>query len=183
MLEKEQNLIEEAQNGQEAAFGQLYDHYMPRIYRFIYLKIDNRAEAEDLAHETFLSAWKNIHSYKSQGFPFSSWLYQIARNKVIDRYRTHKANLSLEEMDEEALGVVASTAEYSLDTALSLEKVQKGLKALTHEQQDVLIMRFVEELSPKEIAEAIGKNEGAVRVIQHRALNALKKYFEEEHEV
>ena len=93
MLESEKVYIKKAKSGNQEAFGALYDHYLPSIYRFILLKVSNRAEAEDLSHEVFLSAWKNIPGYKDKGFPFSSWLYQIARNAVIDFYRTSKKNI------------------------------------------------------------------------------------------
>ena len=100
MLEEEKSLIKKARAGNTKAFGNLYDHYLPQIYRFILLKVRRKSEAEDLAHEVFLSAWKNIGNYADQGFPFSSWLYQIAKNAVIDFYRTSKNNLPVEMVDE-----------------------------------------------------------------------------------
>lgn len=174
MLDSEKNLIERAKKGEMEPFGHLYDHYVAPIYRFVLVKVNNKAEAEDLTHDVFLSAWQNIKSYKHKGFPFSSWLYQIARNKVIDHYRTRKAHTSFENLDENLLKVVG-VAENRLETILEVEKVKQAIAQLSPEQQDVIIMKFVEDLSNEEIAGALKKSEGAVRLLQHRAINNLKE--------
>lgn len=176
MLEDEIKLILAAKQGESASFDKLYSHYLPPIYRFIYMKVSHREEAEDLTHEVFLSAWLNIPHYEPQGFPFSSWLYQIARNRVIDHYRTKKPQTSLDDgsVDAELIKTVSRLDE-KLDDSLDLEIIRQAIKKLTHDQQDVLLMRFMEDLSHQEIAAAINKSAGAVRLIQHRALNELKK--------
>lgn len=174
MLEAEYNLIEQAKKGEVEPFGKLYDHYIAQIYRFVLVKVNNRAEAEDLTHDVFLSAWQNIKGYKHKGFPFSSWLYQIARNKVIDHYRTKKANTSFENLDENLLKVVG-VVENRLEKVLQIEHVKGAISQLSPEQQDVVIMKFVEDLSNDEIAKALSKTEGAVRLLQHRAVNNLKE--------
>ena len=174
MLEGEQNLIRRAKKGEKECFGQLYDHYISPIYRFVLVKVNGRAEAEDLTHEVFLSAWQNLRGYKHQGHPFSSWLYQIARNKVIDHYRTKKNHASFDNLDEDILKI-AGVAEERMDTVLDLEKVLEAIARLSQEQQDVVIMKFVEDLSNDEIAQALKKSEGAVRLLQHRAINNLKQ--------
>ena len=102
MLEGEENLIKGASRGNTNDFDTLYSHYVAPIYRFIYMKVTHRQEAEDLTHEVFLSAWQNITRYKSRGFPFSSWLYQIARNRVIDHYRLRKPNVGLDSIESNA---------------------------------------------------------------------------------
>ncbi|OGY62447.1 MAG: hypothetical protein A2745_03175 [Candidatus Harrisonbacteria bacterium RIFCSPHIGHO2_01_FULL_44_13] len=173
MLTDENNIIKQAQAGEAGAFGQLYDHYISPIYRFILLKVGNKHEAEDLCHEVFLSAWQNISGYIPRGFPFSSWLYQIARNSVIDYYRTKKNNLSLEGLDEDFVRV-SSAAEDNLDFSLNIEKVTKAIYGLAEEQQEVILLRFVEDMSHKEIAAALNKSEGAIRLVQHRAIKNLK---------
>jgi RNA polymerase sigma-70 factor (ECF subfamily) len=173
MLDGEENLIEKAQNGDSECFGKLYDHYLPKIYRFVLIKVNNREITEDLVHEVFMSAWQSIGRYRHKGFPFSSWLYQIARNQVIDHYRVKKNHANLDEIDEEKIKVDNALGE-KLDNLFSWEKVQGAIKRLSHDQQDVLIMRFVEGLSHREIAASMKKSEGAVRIIQHRAINELK---------
>lgn len=174
MIEGEHNLIQRAKKGEKECFGQLYDHYITPIYRFVLVKVNSKAEAEDLTHEVFLSAWQNIKGYKHKGFPFSSWLYQIARNKVIDHYRTKKIHTSFDSLDEDILKIVG-VAEEKMDKMLNLEKVKEAIAKLSPEQQDVVIMKFVEDLSNEEIAQALKKSEGAVRLLQHRAINNLKQ--------
>ncbi len=174
MLDGELNLIREAQKGKKEAFGPLYDHYVAPIYRFVYVKVTDKEEAEDLTHEVFLSAWQNLKGYKHQGFPFSSWLYQIARNKVIDHYRTKKTHTSFENVDEDLLSIVG-VVENDLEKVLALDKVKEAIAQLNQEQQDVIIMKFIEDLSNEEIANTMSKTEGAVRLLQHRAINNLKE--------
>jgi RNA polymerase sigma-70 factor (ECF subfamily) len=174
MLDGENKLIEMAIRGEASAFGSLYDYYQPKIYRFVFIKVSRREEAEDLTHQVFVNAWLNIKNYKKLGFPFGSWLYRIARNQVIDYYRTQKKENSLEEMGEEYFAA-QNNSENSFDTELEIARVKTAVRKLKPEQQDIIILRFVEDLSLKEIAEVIGKSEGAVKLIQHRALNQLRK--------
>ena len=87
MLEDEHNLVARAKEGEAEAFGLLYDFYMPRIYRFVLFKVGRREEAEDLTQGVFLKAWEHVEAYESRGYPFSSWLYRIARNTVTDHHR------------------------------------------------------------------------------------------------
>lgn len=176
MLEAEKQHINDAQGGNKEAFGLLYDHYLPKIYRYILFKVSKTEEAEDLAHEVFLSAWQNIGGYKHKGFPFSSWLYQIARNAVIDFYRTSKKNVQIEMVSENLLKINPTESEL-IDNDLELTRIKGVIKFLKPEYQDVLIMRFIEELPHEEIAAILGKSQGAIRIIQHRALKELKTIY------
>jgi len=179
-MEDERKLISKAKEGKEEAFGQLYDKYMPAIYRFVFLKVGaQKAQAEDICHEVFLNAWQNIKNFRFQGYPFSSWLYRIALNAVIDYYRTRKVNIDIDLVPEEAMATNASLHE-SLDDKFDLQMVKMCLTKLEPSYQDVLIMKFIEELSNKEIAAALDKSEGAIRVVQHRAIKQLKKFIEDE---
>ncbi len=137
------------------------------------MKVSSKHEAEDLSHEVFLSAWQNLPRYESRGFPFSSWLYKLARNRVIDYYRLAKPNVDLERA--ESLVAEGISVEAVIDNALEFETVRSALRTLSEDQQDVLILKFLEDCSHSEIAVALGKTEGSVRVIQHRALQQLKK--------
>lgn len=175
MLDGEKQLIEQAIRGEASAFGLLYDRYQPQIYRFIYLKVSHREEAEDLTHQVFLKSWQNIGGYKFQSFPFSSWLYRIARNQVIDYYRVKKNNLNLEEIseskiDDSSIGIIAI-----LDDNSDVKKIKEAIKQLSPGHQDVIILRFIEELSLKETASALKKTEIAVKLLQHRAIKNIKK--------
>ena len=181
MLEKEKKLVKSAQAGDSHAFGTLYDQYSAQIYRFIIVKVSTRQEAEDLTHEVFLSAWQKLPGFKIQKFPFSSWLYRIARNRVIDYYRTQKNHFSVDELvgslEEEFLRVRAIQGE-DLNLKLEMEQVLSAIEELTEDQREVIEMRFIQDLSPKEIAEITKKKEGTIRILQHRATKKLQKVLE-----
>ena len=181
-MTEEEILIESAQNGDSAAFGKLYDRYAERIYRFIFLKTGHKSDTEDLLHEVFLAGWRTITSYELRGgIPFTSWLYRIAGNRVIDWYRTRKNGISLDEMMDAGTFPIelASTGHAALlealDRGLAMDTVMKGIRSLNETEQTVLLMRYVEDLSPEEVGHATGKTAGAVRLLQHRALAKLKK--------
>lgn len=176
MLDGENKLIHDAIRGISSSFGSLYGHYQPQIYRFIFLKVGRREEAEDITHQVFLSAWTNVTSYKDQGHPFSSWLYQIARNKVIDHYRTQKIDLPLEAVEEVLVSTDDSPLE-DFETKSTSEEVQRAIAKLKPEYQEIIILRFVEDLPLKEVAAITGKSEGAVKLLQHRAVKNLKQYL------
>lgn len=177
MLEDEHNLIVRAQEGEAEAFGLLYDFYMPRIYRFVLFKVGRREEAEDLTHQTFLKAWEHVETYEPRGYQFSSWLYRIARNTVIDHYRKSKPQFNIDDLEQDILKSEDNQAR-DLDTKIEWDAMLEAIYKLNDTEQDVLIMRFIDELTHKEVAEAIGKSEGATKVIQHRALRNLKKIIE-----
>ena len=174
MLEDEHKLIMEAKGGEGEAFGRLYDYYLPAIYRFILLKVSQREEAEDLTHQVFLKAWQNISGFSVRGFPFSSWLYRIARNIVIDHYRKGRPVINIdEELVVEQLILRPDIT--ALDDRQDITLIMGSLKELKDIERDIVIMRFVEDLSIKEVAIIVNKSEGAIKVIQHRALNKIRE--------
>lgn len=174
MLDGEAAIIKEAVKGKSSAFGTLFEHYQPAIYRFVLVKVGRREDAEDITHQVFLAAWQNIKNYRYQGHPFSSWLYQIARNQVVDHYRAKKNETSLEKMDPEYF-VLPATATFDLSLKLDIEKVRKAIGKLKSDYQDIIVFRFIEELSLKEIAAMLHKSEGAVKLMQHRAIKELQR--------
>lgn len=180
MTEEERLLIQKAKAGNSDAFGKLYDRYLPPIYRFVFVKVGRKQDAEDITQQVFTSAWQNIESFEFKGFPFSSWIYRIASNAVIDYYRTYKGNASIDAVPEEYFSEDAGN-EAKVDLAIAMSTVRVALARLEQDQQNVLLMKFVNDLSNKEIAEALGKTEGAVRVIQHRALKQLKTHIDGTH--
>jgi len=174
MLDGEDKLIDQAIRGKASAFGSLYDYYQPKIYRFVLIKVGRREDAEDLTHEIFKSALENIRTYENIGHPFSSWLYRIARNQIIDFYRTRKNEVGLDAVDPEFF-VAPAIAHFGMEEKLRMEKVQGAIRRLKPEYQDIIVMRFVEDLPIKEVAMTLNKSEGAVKLIQHRAIKELKK--------
>jgi len=177
MLDGEIKIVQNAIKGEASAFGSLYDYYQPRIYRFVLIKVGRREEAEDLTHEVFLKAWQNICDYKNLGYPFSSWLYRIARNQITDFYRGKKDEANLDNIDPEYL---ASPAVIQTENRMEAERVKLAIQELKPDYQDVLIMRFVEDLPIREVAAAMDKSEGAVKLLQHRAVRELKEILNKE---
>lgn len=159
------------------AFGELYDRYVDGIYRYLAFRVRNPTDAEDLAEQVFLRAWQAIESYRPTGRPFSAWLYSIARNLVIDHFRAARPNAELPE-DTLAPAGFAEPATI-LDQTLAMDRFRESLQKLTSDQQQVIILRFIEGLGYEDVAEAIGKTSGTVRVIQHRALAKLRQLLEE----
>jgi RNA polymerase sigma-70 factor (ECF subfamily) len=167
-----QSLLQRAKAGEQAAFGQIYDHFFKKIYTFIYFRVGHKEVAEDLTEDVFLKAFGKILSISKDG-SLEAWLYQIARNRVIDYYREKKFTVALEEVE--------NTLEYETNVIdiVNLQRQQmiflKLLKELGAEQQIVLKLKFLENLDNAEIAELLHKNEGAIRVIQHRAIAKLQE--------
>ncbi len=172
MLEDEQVIIDRAKGGEAEAFGLLYDHYLPPIYRFVLFRVSHREEAEDITHQTFLKAWERIHQYEPRGYSFGSWLYRIARNTVVDTHRRANPSVGIDEVAAH-LYVEQSQSEH-LDTKIEWEALLKAIRELREIEQEVLFLRFVEDLSHQEAAKVVGKSEGAVKLVQHRALKNLK---------
>ena len=165
-------------------YGKLYDIYVDQIYRFIYFKVGRKEEAEDLTADVFLKTWQYINEMGSEVIEnLRAFLYQTARNTVIDFYRSkdQKEFLALpqENGDDEKPQVEIIDAKQDIvekiELASDLEEVKKSLQEIRDEYREVIVLRFVEEMSVKETAEILRKSEGAVRVLLHRAVAALKE--------
>ncbi|MDD5072059.1 MAG: sigma-70 family RNA polymerase sigma factor [Patescibacteria group bacterium] len=153
------------------SFPELYDKYVRKIFNFIYFKTHHKETAEDLTSQTFLKALKNLDQFDREKGLFSTWLYQIARNQVVDFYRSKKNEVNIDDVWD-----LAGNDDIlrDLDTAQKLKKVQEYLKKLRPEQREIVLLRVWEGMSYKEIAEALGKDEAHCRVIFSRAIGALK---------
>ena len=159
-------------SGQDVeAFAGLYDAYVKPIYRYIYVRIGESVEAEDLTGQVFLRAWRAWGRYRDQTGSPAAWLYRIAHNVVIDHRRTQKIEPNLD--DHLDLVGDADPAETVL-RRVGQERLVRAIRQLRTEHQRVVVLRFVEGLGYPEVAAALGKSEGAVRVIQHRALATLR---------
>lgn len=164
-------LVERAKRDPEA-FGQLYDICFDKIYAYIYRKTGDRQLAEDLTSDTFMKALANIKGYQYTGQPFVAWLYRIASNLVTDHYRARRPTASLDEgLQVAASGISPEEAALALDDQ---QAVARAIQTLSPDQQDVVLMRFSGDMRLKEIAQAIGKTEGAVKALMFRALGSLK---------
>jgi RNA polymerase sigma-70 factor (ECF subfamily) len=166
-------LVAQAVQGDERSFTGLYDRYYDRIYRHLYYRVGRAEDAEDLTQQVFLQAWRALGRYKQGSTPFVAWLFTIAHNAVVSFYRRNKGAFSL----ESDLAERASTdgVEEPTETRLEHERARRAIALLKPEQQLVLSMRFLESLEYRDIGAALGKSEGNVRVIQHRALLELRR--------
>lgn len=172
----ESQLVDRSIAGDAQAFARLYDIHMDRVYRHLYYRLSRVEEAEDLTQQVFLQAWQSIRRYKRTNSPFIAWLLTIAHNLIVDRHRARKDAVPLEiDVVDHDRGV---DPEWYTQSRLDQAQVRQALRRLKPEQQHVIAMRFLENVDYRDIAAAMGKTEGNVRVIQHRGLQALRKILE-----
>jgi RNA polymerase sigma-70 factor (ECF subfamily) len=177
-LPNERQLVLQAQAGNSEAFGQLYDAYMERIYRFVYFRVEDQQTAEDITSQVFLKAWSNLDRFSFNRTPYLAWLYTIAHNAVIDHYRTRKVTAALDDVQLSQQDH-AEVVENEIDLTAEMKTIKQALQTLTDDQQKVLTLKFIEGMSNTEIARHLGKREGAIRALQMRGLQALAKQLEE----
>lgn len=174
---KEKFLYNQLKKQDREAFAEIYDLFVEPLYRFIYFKISDKEEAQDLTSEVFLKAW---NSAQNKGevvvSTLPAFLYRIARNTVIDHYRKKKNDTSIEELvqnNDEPTNETDLGKEF--DDNLDFATLETALHELKDEYREVIILRYMEDLSTTEIANILDKNKGAVRILQYRAQEALKK--------
>ena len=169
---REQQLIRAAQRGNERAFGELYNAYVHDIYRYMLYRVGNSDVAQDLTAEVFLRAIEGLVRYQNREIPWLAWLYRIAHARVVDHYRRNKRTGDHDDVDSLDL-----PAEHNLDSDLMLnfqqQKLRESLLKLSGDQQQVILLRFVEGYNIQQTADALGKTIGAVKMIQRRALQAM----------
>ena len=168
-------LVDLARGGDAEAFGQLYDHYQGSVYRFVYYRTRSQTLAEDLTSETFLRALRNMSGFRWQGKDFGAWLMTIARNLCTDHYKAGRTRLELTTEDMGAHDDATEGPENAVLATLANEVLLDGLRQLSDEQRDCLIMRFLQGLSIAETAAVLGRSEGAVKQLQLRGVRNLAK--------
>lgn len=173
----EDQVVRQAIQGDQEAFARLYDVHADEVFRFVKIRVRDQHTAEDITSSVFLKAWENLSGYKIRKAPFQAWLFRIARNAVIDHYRTEKEHVPLEAaphiVQDRSSGVPEKVV-----ARIQVEKLAASLTELTEDQRNVLILKLVQGYSIKEVAKALGKREGAVRALQMRALQSLSKLME-----
>jgi len=178
MLSNEADLAQRASERDQTAFAELYNAYVEKIYKYIFYKVGNAVEAEDLCEQVFLKAWEAIGRYTWCGYPFSSWLYRLAHNLVVDHYRTRRESVPLHE-------VLTTSSEPedpqdSLLQTLDAAELSDAISQLTDDQRQVISLKFIEGYENAEIAQMLNKKEGAIRALQYRALRSLLSILEAE---
>jgi RNA polymerase sigma-70 factor (ECF subfamily) len=172
-VQDEQELVKRAQQHNEEAFSELYELYFDKIYRYISLKIGNHIEAEDMTQQVFIKALHSISSYKWRGLPFSAWLFRIAHNLVVDHFRK-QTRQPVSALDDTVMAA-DDNPEKLVELKLDIEKLAVAVKKLTPAQQEVIALRFSGEFPIAQVAEIMGKSEGAVKALQHSAVVSLRK--------
>ncbi len=167
-------LIQRAKE-QVAAFGDLYERYVDRVYLYVLARIGDRFEAEDVTASVFLQALTHLSNYSDRGVPLSSWLYRIAHNLVSNWYRDHSRDpIPLETPDPIELPDLEGMLE-RLELGM---QVRRALQALPLERQRLIVLKFVEELPNAEIGRLMGRSEGAIKALLHRTLGGLRRAFD-----
>jgi RNA polymerase sigma-70 factor, ECF subfamily len=172
-------LVERAQGGDAEAFGQIYDRYIDTVFRFVYFRVGNRQLAEDLTSDTFLRALKRIGSFTWQGRDLGAWLVTIARNLVADHFKSGRYRLEVTtgdvlDADREDRGPEGSPEAAVVDHITNVALLT-AVKQLNPEQQECIVLRFLQGFSVAETAQAMCKNEGAIKALQYRAVRALAR--------
>jgi RNA polymerase sigma-70 factor, ECF subfamily len=170
------DLARRVSDGDSEAFQTLYESHLDTIYRYVYYKVGNGQLAEDLTQHIFMKAWEAINRYQWRELPFQHWLLRLARNTVIDHYRSTKpANASL--LDPIGDG---TDPEEELAQSEMIQTLQEAVRQLPDEQREVIVLRFIEQMPHADVALHLGKSAATVRVIQHRALQALRRLLEQD---
>ena len=165
--------IRRASYGDATAFARLYDLYADRIYAYVRSRVRTTEDAEDLTETVFMKAWEAIGSYDDRGLPFSAWLFRIARNVVIDRHRKSEREPDAVDLNAAAAVPDPAVTEDTVMARLDGDTVRDALRGLTEDQASVIVMRFMWDMSLRDVADAMGRSEGAVKAMQHRAVRAL----------
>jgi len=178
----EDQLIEKAISGDKEAFGHLYDHYFPQIFKYLLVRTDTREDAEDMTETVFMKTWEHLPNFggKKKERNLRAWLFRIAHNSVVDHYRTRKQLLPLESVSQTgtAEGEPGGVAIKNEDS----RRIIQAIKRLDDTSQKVIVSRFTSDLSHKETALSIGISENNARIIQYRALRKLNDLLREENE-
>ncbi len=169
-----EQLVAHAQQGDRDALEELYLEHFDRIYSYLHMTVGNRHDAEDLTTQTFLKMLESIGKFRWSTAPFSAWLFRIAHNVAMDHFRARRRWQPEEEVPEPAQ--VESSAEEEALKVLSNENMFDLIEQLSDEQRQVLILKFVFDFSNHEAATVLGKTEGAVKSLQHRALASLQTH-------
>ena len=172
-VDDDRPLIDRVRNGDQDAARTLYERYFDRIYNYVYARLGRVEDAEDLAIDTMTRSLTRLDLFHDQGVAFSSWVYRIAHNATIDHYRRH-GKVTLVPLEHAALPQSADPSDLAVDQ-LSNEDLRAALRNLTDEQQQVLILRFFQDLTAAQVAGIVGKSVGAVQALQHRALGRLER--------
>ncbi|TKJ16509.1 sigma-70 family RNA polymerase sigma factor [Blastococcus sp. CCUG 61487] len=165
--------VRRTQEGDAEAFGLLYDHYVTLVYRYVHNRVGDRATAEDVTSETFVRALRRIDSLSFQGRDVGAWLVTIARNIVLDHVKSSRYRLEVATADMRDADRATDSPEDAVISHLTNRQLLECVQQLGSEQQECIVLRFIHGLSVSETAEIMGKKDGAIKALQHRAVRRL----------
>ncbi|KQY60409.1 RNA polymerase subunit sigma-70 [Aeromicrobium sp. Root495] len=168
-------LVDLAREGDAEAFGQLYDHYVSGVYRFVYYRVGSHQLAEDITSETFVRGLRAIQRFSWQGKDFGAWLTTIARNLIADHYKSSRSRLEIVADEVPEGKATAPSPEDDVLSLLSNEMLFEAVNSLPSEQRDCILMRFIQGMSIAQTAAALDRSEGAIKQLQLRAIRSLAK--------
>ena len=170
-------LIARAQRGEETAIGRLYDRHRESIFRYLWIRLDDRQLAEDLTGDVFMRMLDALPRYRLQGVPFRAWLYRIAHNLLVDYVRkmNHQTTVPIDVVEEQG---AVDDLDQTVDLKRLNERLQMALMSLEPTQCEVVTLRFLAGLSLHETALTLGKTEAAIKALQHRGLTSLRRALE-----
>jgi RNA polymerase sigma-70 factor (TIGR02952 family) len=166
-------LVRRAQEGDAEAFGEIYDHYVGMVHRYVHHRVGDRATAEDVTSETFVRALRRIDSLSFQGRDVGAWLITIARNIVFDQVKSSRYRLEVTTADMRDADTATDGPEDAVVQKLTNQALVECIRKLGPEQQECLALRFLHGLSVAETAQVMGKRDGAIKALQHRAVRRL----------
>jgi RNA polymerase sigma-70 factor, ECF subfamily len=173
-----EKLVDGVKDGDHEAFSKLYDIFADHVYKYVYYRVKSD-DAQDIVEIVFLKIWENINKYNPKKGIFASWVFRIAHNLIIDHYRSFKDK----EYEELKIDIPTYDREHnpikSTEKALNNVYLKRAISKLKVAYRDIIVYKFINEFSNFEIAELMGKSEGSLRILQHRALKALQKEFKE----
>ena len=177
-VRREEELIRRAQEFDQEALGWLYELFYPKVYNYAYLQLGDVQQAEDLASEVLLRVLESLKGYRFRGVPLTAWVFRIARNYLIDlhRRRQRRPQVGL----YEGIPSAEDSPHVAAERAIAHDELRLALTGLTEEQRQVIILKFVEDMDNASVARVMGRSQGAVKSLQHRALASLRKILSSE---
>ncbi len=176
--EQEKNLIRAAKTGDKQAFGLLYQRNVQSVYQYVYARVSDKELAEDITSDVFVRAYEKIASFERRGVPFLGWLYHVAQGQIIDHYRRKSRRKEPQSLEEVTLEANSNPEQIAFQN-IRHERLLAHVEALTDEQQQVVMLRFLQGHSLDETATLMGKNVGAVKALQFRALRSLARLLDD----
>ena len=175
----DQTLAQRAKTEREA-FGVLYQRHITAIYRYVYYRVGNNEDAEDLTAKAFARALKHVHNYNDRGLPFTAWLYRIAHNVVANFHRDNSRHPSVSFDEIDLHSAHHEDADHKIDSDRDRDRLLRAIRRLPDERQHLVVLKFVEQKQNNEIGQIMNRSEGAIKSLYHRTLLQLRELLDQD---